>query len=150
MAKLPSAVKITKDGVEYISNVDRVQYTLHELIRAALRDSGKLICRKTKENINGSGIKKHKGNMLKSVQYWVRSKQETPDLQIGYKPIGWYAGFFELGAIKFPKLAWLSNATKDNIEDIRRIQGEYLSAIEDENRALGLISDEEYEGSDEE
>ena len=34
---LPKTVKITKNGVEIISNVDRIQYTLKELERAALR-----------------------------------------------------------------------------------------------------------------
>lgn len=42
---LPKAVKITKNGVEIISNVDRIQYTLKELERAALRDVGKLVCK---------------------------------------------------------------------------------------------------------
>lgn len=36
---VPSSVtKITKDGVEFTSNVDRVNYTMKELCRAALRD----------------------------------------------------------------------------------------------------------------
>lgn len=48
---LPKAVKITKNGVEIISNVDRIQYTLKELERAALRDVGKLVCK------NGQGKK---------------------------------------------------------------------------------------------
>ena len=39
-----SVTKIKKGNVEFISNVDRVQYTLTELTRAALRDVGKFIC----------------------------------------------------------------------------------------------------------
>lgn len=35
------------------------------------------------------------------------------------------------------------NAVQKNIDEIRRIEGHYLSAIEDENRALGLIDEEE-------
>ena len=38
-----SVVKIKKDGIEFTSNVDRVQYTIEELTRAALRDAAKLI-----------------------------------------------------------------------------------------------------------
>ena len=32
----------------------------------------------------------------------------------------------------------------ESISDIRRIQGAYLSAIEQENRALGLINEGDY------
>lgn len=136
-----SVVKIKKDGVEYISNCDRVQYTLHELIRAALRDVGKLICRRTREK-----IKKRTGKGAKNIQYWVRSKQKVPDLQVGLKPGGFYLGFQELGTRKHRKIGALSDATKEQIDEIQRITGEYLSAVEDENRAMGLISEEEYEG----
>ncbi len=48
---LPKAVKITKNGVEIISNVDRIQYTLKELERAALRDVGKLVCKRSRQKI---------------------------------------------------------------------------------------------------
>lgn len=44
----------------------------------------------------------------------------------------------------------LMTAVKESIDDIRRIEGHYLSAIEDENRALGLINDEETEPHDNE
>ena len=44
----------------------------------------------------------------------------------------------------------LITAVKESIDDIRRIEGHYLSAIEDENRALGLIKDEETEPHDNE
>ena len=44
MMPLPkSVVKINKDGVTYTSSVDRTQYTLLELTRAALRDISKLL-----------------------------------------------------------------------------------------------------------
>ena len=41
MAAPKSVVKFTKNGVEFISSVDRAQYFLFELTRAALRD----VCR---------------------------------------------------------------------------------------------------------
>ena len=34
-----SVIKINKGNVKFISNVDRVNYTLNELTRAALRDT---------------------------------------------------------------------------------------------------------------
>ncbi|QUI24875.1 hypothetical protein HZI73_22360 [Vallitalea pronyensis] len=148
MARLPTAVKIKKDGVEYTSNINRVQYTLHELARAAMRDSGKLITKRTKQNMDKAGIKRRLGVMKKNTQYWVRRKQKIPNLQVGYKPRGFYAGFYELGSSEHPKHAMMQNAVNDNIEDIRRIHGQYLSAVEDENKALGLIDDNEYQGDE--
>ena len=38
---LPKSVKFSKNGVEFLSNCDRIKYTLKELTRAALRDTGK-------------------------------------------------------------------------------------------------------------
>ena len=46
MALPKSVTKIKKGNVEFISNVDRVNYTLNELTRAALRDVGKFLCNK--------------------------------------------------------------------------------------------------------
>ena len=37
---LPKSVKFSRNGVEFLSNCDRIQYTLKELTRAALRDTG--------------------------------------------------------------------------------------------------------------
>lgn len=136
---IPSPIKIKKDGVEYISNVDRVNYTLNELVRAALRDTGKFICSRTRKL-----IKRKTGKSSKNTQYWVRSR--SGDLQVGFKPAAFYAGFQEVGTSKLSKKAALHSTVANNIDEIRKIQGKYLSAIENENRALGLISDDEYEG----
>lgn len=143
-----SVVKINRNGVQYVSNCDRVQYTMKELIRAALRDTGKYICYETKKSIKASGLKKITGRMLKSVQYWVRWKQKIPNLQVGIKPIGWYLGYYETGTSEHKKYGFLQNATKRNIAKIIEIQSKYLSALEDEARALSLINEEEYEGDD--
>ncbi|NLK94729.1 MAG: hypothetical protein GX275_06020 [Clostridiales bacterium] len=140
-----SVIKIKKGNVEYISNVDRIQYTLKELTRAALRDTGKLICNKFRKKYYGL-FKRKKGKVGKYTQYWVRGKQKNPDLQVGIKPFAFYGGFQELGSSKQNKLGLLQKTVSENIEQIRIIQGKYLSAIEDENRALGLINEEEYEG----
>lgn len=131
---LPSYTKITKNGVEYISGADRCNYTIKELTRAALRDVGKFIVKLARQR-----LPKKTGRARRYLQYWVRSKQEPPDLQIGYKPMGFYGGFFETGTDKQPKIAPIYSAVAENIDEIRRIEGQYLSAIEDENRALGLI-----------
>lgn len=132
-------VKIKKDGVEFTSNVDRVNYTLRELTRAALRDVGRYVCNRARKQ-----IKRRTGRVAKNTQYWVRKKDA--DLQVGFKPGGFYGGFQELGTEKQPKIGALYNAVKDNIKTIRDIEGVYLSAIEDEQRALSLIDEGEYSG----
>lgn len=138
---LPKAVKFKKDGIEYESNFDRCAYTMKELTRAALRDSGKFICRETRKQ-----IKKKTGRGAKNVQYWVRSKQAIPNLQVGLKPGGFYLGFQELGTFKTRKIGALANATQQNIAQIRTIQAQYLSAIENEAQALSMIEEGDYEG----
>lgn len=139
---IPPSVKITKNGVEYLNNVDRANYTIQELTRAALRDVGKLVAKRTKQ-----GIKKKTGRAAKNTQYWVRKKDA--DLQVGFKPGGWYAGYQELGTSKQPKIGALFNAVADNIDEIRRIQAQYLSAIQDGDSALALIDESEEIGGDE-
>lgn len=134
-----SVVKINRDGVEYISSVDRVNYTISELTRAALRDVGKFICKRTRQS-----IRRRTGKLARNTQYWVRKKD--CDLQVGFKPGGFYGGFPELGTERQPKVGALYGTVKDNIKTIRDIEAQYLSAIEDEQRALSLISEEEYQG----
>ena len=40
-----SVIKFKKSGVVYTSSVDRAEYTIRELTRAALRDVGKFVSR---------------------------------------------------------------------------------------------------------
>lgn len=141
---LPKYVKFNKNGIEYLSGADRCNYTIKELTRAALRDVGKYICKLARKK-----VPKETGRARKSLQYWVRSKQEYPDMQIGYKSSGFYAGFFELGTENHPKLAPLYSTVLENIDKIRKIEGQYLSAIEDKNRAIELIDEEETVSDDE-
>lgn len=137
---LPKAVKITKNGVEFVSNVERLQYTLKELERAALRDVGKLVCKRSRQK-----IKRRTGRLAKNTQYWVRSKQKTPDLQVGFKPGGFYGLYQEIGTSKSHKIGALSNAAEDNISDIIKIESQYLSGIGTEE-AESLIKEGDYQG----
>lgn len=136
---VPSVVKFKKNGVEYTSRVDRTKYLLSELVRAALKDTGRYVCRMTRKQ-----IRKRTGRLSKNTQYWVRKKSQ--DLQVGFKPGGWYGMYQELGTEKQPKIGALKNAVMQNLDEIRRIQGQYLSVIEDENRALRLIDESEGQG----
>lgn len=137
---LPKSVKFSRNGVEFLSNCDRIQYTLKELTRAALRDTGKFVCRETRKK-----IKRRTGRLAKNTQYWVRARQETPDLQVGFKPGGFYGLFQEIGTQKQPKIAALSESTENNIATIQKIQQQYLSAIGSES-AESMINEEEYNG----
>ncbi|MGN0489405.1 MAG: HK97 gp10 family phage protein [Ruminococcus sp.] len=139
---LPKSVKIKKNGVEYISNVDRIKYTITELIRAALRDTGKYICNRTRQK-----IRRRTGRLAKNIQYWVRTKQATPNLQVGLKPGGFYGMFQEIGAPNrhIPRTAALTNSTQENVEEIRKIQAQYLSAVGTES-AEKKIDEGEYIG----
>ena len=132
-----SVTRISRDGVSFTSNVDRAKYLLKELQRAALRDTAKLIRKKMMVKLRKlPGMKRNK-RIYKSTQYWVR-KRET-DLQIGFKHNTWYGALSELGQKGQPARNILRGTVMENIDDIRRVQGQYLSAISDENIALGLI-----------
>lgn len=139
-----SVVKIKKNGVEYVSKVDRAKYLLVELQRAALRDVAKFIRKRMLEKLRKLPGMKRSKRLYKSTQFWVR-RRET-DLQIGFKHGTWYGVDQELGTSNQPKRGILRDTVYENIDEIRRIEGQYLSAIESENRALGLISEEEYKG----
>lgn len=136
---IPSAVKITKNGVEYIDQVDRTKYTLKELVHAANKDVGKFVSRKAKETIS-----KNTGRGQKNTQYWAR---KDGSLQVGYKPGGFYLGFQETGTSRQVKKEHLKGAVLNNKDEIREIQGTYIKSIEDENKAKRLIDESEEIGS---
>ena len=144
-----SVTRVTRGGITYTSNVDRIKYTMVELQRAALRDTAKLIRKRIIEKLKKLPGMKRSKRIYSSSQYWVR-KRET-DLQIGFKHDTWYGVLQELGTKNQPRRDVLRSSVFENIDDIKRVQGAYLSALSDENRALGLISEEEYmslEGED--
>ena len=143
---IPSPIKVTSKGVEYTSQVDRAKYLLVELQRAALKEVGKLVRKRCMQAARKlKGLRKGK-RVSNTFQFWVR-KKET-DLQVGIRHATWYGVLQELGDSRQPKRGILRNSTFEHIDDIRRIEGMYLSSIEDENRALGLI-DEDDEGENE-
>ena len=149
-----SVTKINKDGVTFIDSVDRTQYTITELSRAALRDVAKLLRRRIKDMAPVDT-----GNLRRNVGSWVRKAEDSdvPYLQVGVydkerarkKGLqdAYYATWQELGNSRHPAAnggrGFLRPAVQDSIDDIRRIQGKYLSEIERENRAMGLIDESE-------
>lgn len=135
-----SVTKITKDGVEFTSSVDKAQYTITELSRAALRDSAKFIRRKMNDEVRKLPGMRRARRPYRSNQYWVR-KWET-DLQVGFKHSTWYGLQQELGTEGQPARNILRNSVYENIDEIRRIQSQYLSAITTDS-AGGLIDESE-------
>jgi hypothetical protein len=147
MALPKSVTKVSKDGnVVYTQSVDRVNYTIRELTRAALRDVGKYVCKQFR-NAYYAKFDKHSGRVGKFTQYWVKHKQKVIELQVGMKPNAFYGGYQELGTHKQTKHGLLTHAVQDNIAKIVEIESQYLSALEDEAKALSLIGEEEYEGN---
>lgn len=141
-----SVTRVNKNGVKFVSNIDRTQYLLVELQRAALRDTAKFIRKRMIEKLKKLPGMKRSRRLYKSTQSWVRKRES--DLQIGFKHGTWYGADQELGTKNQPKRGILRDTVFENIDQIRIIQGKYLSAIEDENKAKGLINEEEAVGDD--
>ena len=160
-----SVVRFRKGGVEYTSSVDRASYTIVELTRAALRDVGKFIVRKANSRamrLRGMVSKKRRPSAkFKGINKRVRGKTSTflyevpwaknglPHLEVGVTDDAWYGVGQELGTSGMPKLGILTKSAHDNIAKIVEIESKYLSALEDEAKALRLISEEEYSGGGE-
>lgn len=145
-----SVVRFRKGGVEYTSSVDFACYTIVELSRAAMRDVGKFIARKANERaMKLPGLKKSRrvrgrtSTFLYNVPW---AKKGLPHLEVGVTHNTWYGEEQELGNSKMPKHGILRNAAHENIAKIVEIESQYLSALDDEARALSLISEEEYTG----
>ena len=140
---LPKGAKITRNGIEFVNNVDVVQYTLKELIRAALRDCGKLYCNRFRQSYYAM-FKRRRGRVGRFTQYWVRSRQETPDLLVGIKPNAFYGGFQEFGSSKTDRYGLMLKTANENIDNFRQLQAQYLSALNEENPVVP--SEDDYEG----
>lgn len=145
-----SVVKFDKDGVKYVSSVDKAQYTIYELSRAALRDVGKFVMRTFRKSYYQE-FKRRTGRVGKNAQYWCKANpryQKNPELEVGLKPGGFYGIFQEIGSSKQPKSALLKRSVEENIPEIIKIQSQYLSSLEDEAKALSLIDEGDYQGGE--
>ena len=145
-----SVVRFSKNGVTYTSNVDFASYTIVELSRAAMRDVGKYLARTANsEAMKLPGLKKSRRVRGKTSTFrynvpW--AKTGLPHLEVGVTHATWYGTEQELGSSKQPKRAILSNTAHKNLAKIIEIESKYLSAMEDEARALSLIDEGEYSG----
>lgn len=153
MSLPPKVTKFNRNGVEFISSVDRVNYSIRELTRAALRDVGLYVLRQANSNLMklpGMAHSRRVRGRYSPFEKWVRSRE--CDLVVGIKtdkPWGgaWYAEQQELGSSQMPKHAALTNAVQDNIPTIVKIESQYLSALEDEAALLNMdYSEDDYTG----
>ena len=156
MACPKSVTKISKNGVEFTESVDRANYLITALLRAAMKDVAKFVLRIVRKNVReiNDQVKKMRYAGMR-YQYWVR-KQEC-DLQLGIEntkngaETAWWADQSELGTANQPKRGFLRNAVYDNIDTIRQIEAQYLSAIEDDLAAEAMVDENENEpGEDDE
>lgn len=150
----PSVTRISKDGVTFTESVDRANYLITELTRAAMKDVAKYVLKIVKKNVKAINNKtkrmKYAGTRY---QYWVRKKES--DLQLGIEntkhgaETAWWADQAELGTAGQPKRGFLRAAVYDNISTIREIEAQYLSAIEDELNAAAMVDEAENDPEEE-
>jgi len=137
MARVPRKMRIKKGNVIYENSFDRTQYTIRELTRAAQMDTARLMRREMLREAKKQPGMRRSRRPSGAFQYWVRKREL--DLIIGSKHDTWYGAEQEIGSNRQPKRAIIKGAVMNNINNIRKIQGQYLSAVENENKALGLI-----------
>lgn len=147
IARIPNPVRTRKDGVEIVSSVDKAQFTMHELIRAANRATGAHLRRRMLREVRKMPGMRRNRRAGRAFQYWAR-RRET-DLIIGSKHNTWYGADQELGNKNQPKRGIIRGTVMAEIDEIRKIQGQFISAIEDDNKARALI-DEDNEGDNNE
>lgn len=146
-----SVIRTTKEGITIIDNVDKVNYTITELTRAALRDVGKFVtrqCNQKAQTIRGMKRNPRVRGKNSAFQYWSRKREM--DLQIGVKGEQWYSYKQELGQERMPRLGIIQSSVEENIANIVTIESQYLSALEDEARVLSMIDEDEHIGSEDE
>lgn len=146
-----SVVKLSKNGVTYTSNVEYAEWTMKELCRAALRDVARFVRRKFGEEYYHQ-LHRHSGEGRKAISAKVLASESTkyPRVDIGIrhaapgKPVpGFYTYFHEVGTSKHKKLGILARVVESNIPQIVEIESRYLTALEDEAKALALIGSED-------
>jgi len=143
---IPRANKIRSGNVEFTSSVDKAQYTLRELSLAASRDTGRMLNYRIRgEAKKLPGMRRSK-RVTGAFSYWARPREG--DLLIGTKHGTWYGVEQELGSNRQPKRSIIRRTVMRSVDDIRRVQGQYISAIENDNKARGLIGKGKETGGD--
>lgn len=133
-------------SVKFESNAKQVKYIMTELERAALKEVAKFLRKQVKARVpvKSGTLKKNVGTWVKkkdgSLQIGVYSRERAKRKKYTY---AYHAHLVQFGTVKTKPVDFLRAPVMENIDQIRLIQGKYLKAIEDDNRARGLIQEEE-------
>lgn len=139
-----SVIRFKKGNVVLTSSVDYYKYTIRELTRAALRDVGKLLCRRTNQKAQTlPGMKQNRRvrGSRGAFQYWARARE--CDLLVGIKHGTWYGTEQELGSSKMPKKGFLTSTAYESVAEIIAIESAYLTGVP--NGPVGT-SEGDYQG----
>ena len=153
MPRPNAKMKIKKDGLIFESNVDAVEWTLKELIQAANADTGKFLRKRVIDKIRAQYGKQIPGKRVyRAVGYWARKRESDLQIGFGHDKYGrsgdmWFAIRQELGDKGMPKKGFLRNTVFENIGEIQKIQGQYLSALNEKDPNVKELP--EMEGDDE-
>ena len=116
-----SVMKIDKNGVRFVESVDRANYFITELTRAAMKDVARFILRIVRANVRGISSQTRKMRYAPMrYQYWVRKKE--CDLQLGIEntargaETAWWADQAELGTANQPKRGFLTAAVDQRFD----------------------------------
>lgn len=141
-----SVTKVSRDGsYKFVSNVNAVEYTLQELVRGALRDTGKFLAKQFRISFY-SKFRKGTGLVGKGTGYWVRKRECDMQIGIARKGKGFWGIFQEIGTNHQKKEGLLRKVVEDNIDNIIKIQGQYLSELNKEKPSLRGIDEGDMEG----
>ena len=140
-----SVMRINKKGMQFTSSVDRVNFTIKELNRAALKDVGKMLKYKMRKKYNLlPGMSKSSKRFKSMFQSWVRTRDADLQIGMGNSKKGttgdaWYGIQQELGSKNQPKKAIMKSTVMESLDDIKIIEGKYISKINEENLLEQLI-----------
>ncbi len=147
-----SSIKLRKDGVIYESNVEAAEYYTFELCRAALRDVAKFVKKDFRARFYSHfGRRTGEAGKVLSSKVWASASTKYPRVEIGMKPgaKGFYAFFQEFGAYNpktkqhIPQLGLFRKTAYENIDTITKIQAQYLSYLNNEQKARQFIREGE-------
>lgn len=151
-----SVVRFKKNGIEYTSSVDFALYNIFELSRAAMRDVGRFLtsrmnaaARKLPGSKQDKDVKKYTAQFRYKVPY---NPDGLPYLEVGVQDnkSSWYTEEHELGSSRQPRRGIMHDTAHAHVAEIVEIESKYLSALEDEAKALSLIDESEYSGGGDE
>ncbi|MFV0550514.1 MAG: hypothetical protein ACK5L6_01150 [Anaerorhabdus sp.] len=166
MALPKKEVKIfhNKNGTVHIeSNLNRANYLMRELIVQALYEVQRLLIKRLRERTKKEFKSISKKRLKSAWQYWQRKKEN--DLQIGTKADTYYANRQEKGFNQVLTAKGYTRNTKRGVQNVRsyskrnmtkerdilsdtvdenysniiKIIATYISTVEDEAKASGLI-----------